>query len=193
MRRIASILAVVSLLAAAGCSTEIGKHEVSSAGSSQTPVETRPEANLPSIVPEVVQPMPGVTPRAVVPLANLPKSIEESGAVPAAVSLAQQARRYSAAGHYDQAEAALGRALRLEPRNAFVWQALAAAHFAARKFEDAENEAQKSNSLGRGNPYIEMPNWRTIAGAREARGDTAGALQARAQADSLAQQINPSP
>jgi len=45
--------------------------------------------------------------------------------------------------------------------------------------DQAEHKAQRSNSFARGNPWIEVENWRLIAAARQERGDLAGARQAR--------------
>ena len=70
-------------------------------------------------------------------------------------------------------------ALNIEPRNPFVRQQLAAAHLQQHLPDQAENQAQRSNSFARGNPSIEVENWRVIAAARQARGDLAGAREAR--------------
>jgi len=98
---------------------------------------------------------------------------------PAVINLLNRARSDLAAGRAEQAVASLETALRIERRNPFVWQQLAAAHLQRLQMEDAEIVAQRSNSFARGNPYIEVENWRLIATARSARGDRAGARQAR--------------
>lgn len=117
-------------------------------------------------------------------LALLPQTAE-SASGPAVVSLLKQARSERAAQRPDQAQAALERAVRIEPRNPFIWQALAALHVEQQRSELAESTAQKSNSLARGNPYVEWENWRLIAEARTLRGDTVGAEAAQDRADTL--------
>lgn len=113
-----------------------------------------------------------------------PRSATEvSGA--AVLSLIEQARAEVAAGRPDQAVAALETALDIEPRNPFVWQQLAATHLAQHLPDQAENKAQRSSSFARGNPYVEVENWRVIAAARQARGDLAGARAARERVDEL--------
>jgi len=118
------------------------------------------------------QPLPDTRP----PLnPNLPKSIEGSGAAAPVISLVKAARASLKAGRTDEAGASLERALRIEPRNPWIWQALSSLHVVTQKGEQAESEARKSNSLGRRNPYLEVENWRLIAEARKLRGDQAGA------------------
>jgi hypothetical protein len=178
---------VLATALVAGCATEHGQREVLSTGT-QRGVVTHPESiGEPGIVPQAVpvpQSMPTSLERPPMQF-NAPKSIEDSGASAAVLSLCRQAQIARQAGKLDQAEGALSRALRIEPRNPFIWQALASVHLAERQFDFAENEAQKSTSLGRGNPYIEATNLRIVANVRDAHGDAAGALQARAQADDL--------
>jgi tetratricopeptide (TPR) repeat protein len=98
---------------------------------------------------------------------------------PAVISLLNRARGDLAAGRPEQAMASLETALQIEKKNPFVWQQLAQAHLKRYQMDDAEITAQRSNSFARGNPYIEIENWRVIAAARQARGDAAGAEQAR--------------
>lgn len=98
---------------------------------------------------------------------------------PAVLKLMDQARDQMNAGLAEQAVASLETALNIEPRNPFVRQQLAAAHLQQRLPDQAENQAQRSNSFARGNPFIEVENWRVIAAARQARGDLAGAREAR--------------
>lgn len=108
---------------------------------------------------------------------------EMSGA--AVVSLLRQARSASTAGKPQQAQAALERALRIEPRNYFVWSALAASYLDQRNYSQAIAVARKSNSLARGNVYAEYENCRVIAAASDALGDGAASLQAQARMDEI--------
>jgi hypothetical protein len=109
---------------------------------------------------------------------------------PAVLALLSRARSDLAAGHADQAVASLETALTIEKRNPFIWQQLAAAHMQRNVPEDAEMVAQRSNSFAQGNPYIEIGNWRLIAAAREARGDTAGAQEARERVELLQERLD---
>jgi hypothetical protein len=108
---------------------------------------------------------------------------------PAVINLLNQARGDLAAGEAEQAVASLETALQIEKRNPFVWQQLARAHLQRNQLDDAEITAQRSNSFARGNPYIEIENWRVIAAARQARGDRAGAEQARERVSELQARI----
>jgi len=108
---------------------------------------------------------------------------------PAVINLLSRARSDLSAGRVEQAVASLETALQIEKRNPFVWQQLARAHLQRFQPEDAEIVAQRSNGFARGNPYIEIENWRVIAQARNARGDRAGAEQARAKVTELQARI----
>lgn len=104
---------------------------------------------------------------------------------PAVRSLMAQSQQSQAAGRQDEAIASLERAVRIEPRNAFLWSALARAQLKQANYEQAEAMAQRANSLSGGNPYIQVDNWRVIAAARNGRGDAAGGLQAQARLEEL--------
>jgi tetratricopeptide (TPR) repeat protein len=111
---------------------------------------------------------------------NVPRRAEEVSG-PAVQSLIAQARL----SQPEQAIAPLERAQRIEPKNPFVWQMLATSHLALGRMQEAENCAQKSNSLARGNPYIEIENWKVISATRQSAGDVQSALQAQARVDDL--------
>jgi tetratricopeptide (TPR) repeat protein len=108
---------------------------------------------------------------------NTPRQAEDIAGT-AVQALVAQARSAGAVGNHEQAIGALERALRIEPRNPFLWQMLAATHLALGQMDQAETTAQKSNSLARSNPYVEIENWRIIAAVRESQGDANAALQA---------------
>ena len=171
-------------------------------------------APAPTPSPGVVVPAPASSPGGVVPGApitpglptgepaplpdtrpplspNLPKSIEDSRAAIPVISLVKAANASLANGRTDQAGASLERAMRIEPRNPWVWQALAKLHIVTQQAEQAEAEAKKSISLGRRNPYLDVENWRLIAEARRLRGDAAGALKAESQSEELQRLIKP--
>lgn len=102
---------------------------------------------------------------------------------PAVTSLYAQARQSASGDDHASAIALLERALRIEPRNAFVWTALAEQHLAADHYGQAENSAARANGFARGNPYLEARNWRVIADARRDSGDQNGAEQAHERAE----------
>lgn len=128
------------------------------------------------------QPVPEVKPPL---LPSYPRNIESSGAAAPVLSLVRSARESRKAGKPEAAASSLERALRIEPRNPWVWQALAGLHLQQGQAEQAESEAQKANSLARRNPWIEVENWRVIAAARSLRGNAAGAAQAEARHEEL--------
>lgn len=136
----------------------------------------------PPVRPDEPVPVPEVKPPL---LPSHPRNIEASGTAAPVLSLVRQARELAAGGKTEPAAAALERALRIEPRNPWVWQALAGLHLQLGQAEQAESEALKSNSLGRRNPWIEVGNWRVIAAARSRRGNVAGAAQAEARHEDL--------
>jgi tetratricopeptide (TPR) repeat protein len=176
------------LALAAGCASQQPVVESSSAPAELAPAAVAPGAVVPGagtlIPPTVTQ--PPVTP-------VYPRTIQDSHASVPVLSLYRQAQDARAAGHPDTAEALLERALHIEARNPFVWQALAGARMDLKRPDEAESAAQKSNSLARGNPYIVAGNWRLIAAACQARGDSGCATQAQAQADSIAQSLPRTP
>jgi tetratricopeptide (TPR) repeat protein len=102
---------------------------------------------------------------------------------PAVTSLYRKARQSASRGDHASAIALLERALRIEPRNPFVWTALAEQHLAAEHYSQAENSAARANGFARGNPYLEARNWRVIADARRGSGDRNGAEQAHERAE----------
>jgi predicted Zn-dependent protease len=115
---------------------------------------------------------------------NAAKSAEDISG-PAVVSLMSEARTALSENHPDQALPLLERAVRIEPRNAFVWQMLATTHLALGHDDEAESTAEKSNSLAHGNPYVEIENWKVIAATRKAAGDASGAESAQSRVDEL--------
>jgi predicted Zn-dependent protease len=173
-------LSVVVLLAA--CVTDQGQSQRSS-----SPPPPSTDIQVPMNLPP--SPQTGERP----PAANLPKTIQDSGVSSAALYLYKEAQSARAAGRADHALALLQRALHVDPRNPFIWQALADTQLNLQQPDQAESAAQKSSSLARGNPYVDAGNWRIIAAARQAQGDASGALRAQAQADQAARALSATP
>ncbi|MGH8445372.1 MAG: tetratricopeptide repeat protein [Solimonas sp.] len=186
MRSKLIIVVVAAVLAA--CQTTQGTHQI-------YPPATGPQGEpLPAVTPPAGKPVEpqAATPVPAAPAIDYPKSSEQisGGAVTA---LMKQARQYRDAGQPDRAAGVLERALRIEPRNYFVWSALGQSYLGQKNYLQAESVAQKSNALARGNLYVNVENWKTIAAARQARGDAEGALQASAQVETIQAQLNAAP
>src|SRR6266851_887047 len=96
----------------------------------------------------------------------------------AIASLLDGARADTAAGRLANAAASLERALRIEPRNPRLWHELAGVRLKQGDYAQAESTAARSNSWAGGDSGLRAENWRLIAHAREARGDTEGARAA---------------
>ena len=90
----------------------------------------------------------------------------------------ETARADAAAGKLSTAAASIERALRIEPRNPRLWQELARVRLKQGDYAQAESTAARSNSWAGGDSGLRAENWRLIAQAREARGDTEGARSA---------------
>jgi tetratricopeptide (TPR) repeat protein len=97
----------------------------------------------------------------------------------AVVALMDAARADIAGGRLDAAVAPLERALRIEPRNPFLWQELARLRLQQGQYQQAEGLAARSNGWAE--------NWRLIGQARLKRGDHQGA---QAAFDKAAAQAN---
>jgi predicted negative regulator of RcsB-dependent stress response len=101
----------------------------------------------------------------------------------AVMALLNKAQSQAAAGRMDEARANLERALRIEPRNPLLWQALAQIQLAQGQYRQAENLAAKSNVLAGADRYLRAKNWRIIGEARSRRGDLQGARVAFEKAE----------
>ena len=106
---------------------------------------------------------------------------------PAVVALLDNADRQADSGKLDGAAAALERALRIEPRNGWLWHELALLRLAHGQYAQAIALAQKSNSFAGRERRLQAMNWRVIGNARIAQGNPAGAEQAFKQAAVLEQ------
>src|SRR5216110_831584 len=93
----------------------------------------------------------------------------------AIAGLLDGARADSAAGRLANAAASLERALRIEPRNPRLWHELARVRLKQGDYAQAESTAARSNSWSGSDNALRAENWRLIAQARNARGDSEGA------------------
>lgn len=153
----------------------------------QPPVSTVPPSTQPPM-----QPIPGRTDSGapivlepVKPVAPTFPRTAENISGQAVVSLMRKAADARTQGQLDLAASQLERAQRIEPRNYFVWSALAKVYLDQQQYDQAISVAGKSTSLARGNLYVEVENWKTIARALQGKGDSVGALQAEARVDEI--------
>jgi len=111
-----------------------------------------------------------------------PPAVHAPSAPPAVLALQKQAEASLNSGQLDQAAAALERAVRIQPRNATLWNDLASVRLRQHQPGLAEDLAKKSNVLAKGNRELIRRNWALIAEARRSKGDNAGAADAEAKA-----------
>lgn len=97
----------------------------------------------------------------------------------AVVALLESADRQQRSGDLTAAASTLERALRIEPRNPWLWSRLAGVRLRQGRYGMAEQLAAKSNSLAGDRRDLRRRNWELIARARSAAGDAAGAAEAR--------------
>lgn len=169
--RYASLIVPAALLLLAGC-----------AGLAKPPSApvAAPAAAPAAVPPAAQQPGEGGA------IAPVPKaSMSDNRAV---IALLDRAQTDNDAGHREAAGASLERALRIEPRNPWLWLELAQVRLAQGQYAQAITLARKSNSFAGRQPRVQAENWRVIAQARVAQGDSAGAEQAFKRSADLAQQ-----
>lgn len=104
---------------------------------------------------------------------------------PAVVSLLEQARTATQQGDVQRAEVLLERTVRIEPKNAILWNYLAKIRLQQGRFNEAAGLAQKANFLAKGDKKLQIDNWRIIAHARNRNGDLAGVREAQTKIDAL--------
>jgi cytochrome c-type biogenesis protein CcmH/NrfG len=103
----------------------------------------------------------------------------------AVVALLDSAAAEQRAGQLPASAAALERALRIEPRNPYIWHRLARLRLQEGNYAQAAGLAAKSNALAGGDDRLRAANWRMIGEARRQTGDQAGADAAFAEAERL--------
>ena len=94
------------------------------------------------------------------------------------IALLDTAGKQAAAGDTTNARRTLERALRIEPRNAQLWNELAHLYYQDKQYIKAANTAAKSNSLAGTNNSLKRDNWKLIGNARRQTGDETGAQRA---------------
>lgn len=111
------------------------------------------------------------------PQEQTPKSAGQTATLLASADKAIQA------GKLDKAEMHLERALRLSPRDAQLWQAMARVRFEQGNYGQAVQFCLKSNSLAGTNATIVRQNWLLMEKAYLKTGEKEKAAQARQKAN----------
>ena len=111
--------------------------------------------------------------------------LPDRGTSRAVLSLLDQAREATLAGDYQRAEVLLERTVRIEPRNASLWNYLAKLRLQQGRYQEAIGLATKSNNLGRENKTLLADNWRIVAHAKYQLGDYTGAEKAQNKANEI--------
>jgi predicted Zn-dependent protease len=106
----------------------------------------------------------------------------------AVVSLVMDAKTYFENDQFEQAAALLERALRIKPRNPYLWHNLAGVRLTQEDWNRAANLAKKSNALAGGeDTYKELRvrNWVLITLACEGMDNDQCTAEARSRAQAL--------
>ncbi len=99
--------------------------------------------------------------------------------------LLQLSMQQQGKGNVVGAVASMERALRIEPRNAYLWNRLAHLRMKQGQGSRAAEFAAKSKSLAGADNRLKADNWRLIAKVRRQSGDISGARQAVHEASLL--------
>ena len=168
-------VAVAAVLGLGGCSTAMDRK------GAPAPVEqSAGGVATPSGAGRAVE--PEITVRAYEPA---PVATAEPVHSSAVVALLDDADRQRRGGDVAGAVATTERALRIEPRNAHLWNRLAHLRYTQGRYDMASDIAAKSNDLAGGDLSLQRDNWRLIADCRRALGDQEGARKAERNARML--------
>lgn len=148
------------------------------AGCASAPSQPPAATTIPNAIPQETVPPVVIPPQTVEPaiVEPVPKPIMSGN--PAVIALLDRAQRDNAAGQREASGASLERALRIEPRNAWLWQELAQLRLTQGQYAQAMSLAQKSISFAGRDSRLRAMDWRVIGNARVAQGNSAGAEQA---------------
>ena len=104
---------------------------------------------------------------------------------PAIVALMGEAERAEVRGNRENAIATLERALRIEPKNATLWNRLAGLRMRQGQWQQALNLARKSNSLAAGDYDLQLENWQMILEIKQKVNDAQGIRDAQQMIEQL--------
>jgi Flp pilus assembly protein TadD len=112
-----------------------------------------------------------------------PSTVPATAAVnPAVVALLNNANAQTRAGKHNEAAASLERALKITPKDAWLWHKLARTRLNLGETGQAQSLAARSNSYAQNDRRLLADNWGLIAEARQLGGDSAGANAAQLRA-----------
>lgn len=164
-----SFILFIPALLLAGCASVTTQPTAKPAVPEAIPQGAIPQGEIPQ---EAIPQQPG----AGIVVEPVPKPVMSGN--PAVIALLDRARLDTEAGKRETAGASLERALRIEPRNAWLWNELAQLRLAEGQYAQAITLAQKSISFAGRERRLQAVNWKVIGNARVAQGDSAGAEQA---------------
>lgn len=151
LRRPSLPLVLLILLALNGCAGQTPVSRPEAPELRQTPPAVRSDAGW---LPEAIAPEPEPESAPALELPQLPEPVRPGPAH----SLYVRAETALNSGQHGQAGMLLERALRIEPRNALYWHALARTKFAQGEFAQTVQLCLKSESLARDNPELRHAN-----------------------------------
>lgn len=167
MDRVLKWILMAGMLSVAGCATitrvPVEDYSLSTGGSYSSSTQYTEPNTAPKAA---IKQAPVVVGETLDPLHDLLRQIE---------SALQQ-------GDDSRAEMLLERALRIDSRRASLWHDLARIRYRQSSYEESVTLAQRSNRLAPGKPILQQENWSLIAQAKDALGDSSGAIQARRRA-----------
>jgi Flp pilus assembly protein TadD len=167
------------------CSSGCANLSPAPQGQVAAPSTPKPSAQKP--VAETKRSKPSKSTQATPPATAQPTAGE------AVIALLEQAKAQAGAGEGEQAAATLERAIRIEPRNPWLWHRLAVLRLQQGYWEEAIELAIKSNSLAGRNPRLQGGNWKVIGMALEGLGDAKGATEAQRKSAAYFQQTAEQP
>lgn len=103
----------------------------------------------------------------------------------AVVALLEKSKQQERQGDLAGAVSTIERALRLESRNAHLWNRLAHLRYDQGRRSLAADLAAKSNAIAGGDLILKRDNWQLIADSRRSLGDVSGARAAERKARML--------
>ena len=155
-----------------------------------------PPAGSPAPVPELnaqeSTPLPGTEQEtlpqqqgeSIAPAAEPKPAMSANHAV---IALLDRAQRDNDAGRHGAADTSLERALRIEPRNPWLWHEIAQLRLSQGQYAQAISLAKKSNSFAGRERRLQALNWRLIGNALVAQGNISAAEEAFKHATELEQ------
>ena len=174
IRRYCLWLLAAGLLSLSGCASVTTQPPAQAAPTQPLSQEASPQAALPQAAPgqSAIATPPsdgGITEPAPRPPVSGNKAV---------IALLDRAHLDAESGRRESAGASLERALRIEPRNAWLWHEMAQLRLAQGLYAQAISLAQKSSSFASRERRLRALNWHLIGNARVAQGNRSGAEQA---------------